>query len=82
MSHWSEDILTITSSSNTISISLWVTLLNFFNNHKHQLDPDDVKLIVDKCEKCRLYLNEHSKDYIEQHEVNPNIYEYLEKIIK
>jgi len=71
MRHWSEDIVTITSSSNIIS---------FFNKHKHQLDLEDVKLIVDKCEECRLYLNEHSCSYIEQHEVNPNIRKYLEKI--
>lgn len=82
MSHWREDILTLTSSNKPISFCYWTTLLNFFDKHKDQLDIDDVKIIVDKCEECRIYLNEHSKTHIEQYETNPNIYEYLKQLKK
>ena len=75
-----DDILTITSSNEPISFYYWIKLLTFFDKHKEQLDLEDIKIIVDKCEECRLYLNEHSNSYIERHNVNPNIYEYLENI--
>ena len=82
MSRWSENISNLFSSNQPISFYLWVKLLNFFEKHKNHLDIDDVKLIVDKCEEYRLYLNEHSCSYIEPHEVNPNVYEHLEKLKK
>ncbi len=65
MSQWSEDILTLTSSTNKISFSLLNRLLNFFDKHKKDLDFQDVKLIVDKSEEYRLYLNEHSSYFID-----------------
>lgn len=85
MSHQSENILTI-FSSDTISFILWVKLLNFFDDNKDQLDLEDIKLLVDKCEECRLYLNENSyvrpEDRIEQEETFPNVYVYLEMLKK
>jgi len=57
-------------------------LLNFFDNHKEELNLKELKKIVDKCEECRLYLNAENTDPISQEDVNPNIYEYyrLQKI--
>lgn len=83
MSQWREDILKITSTEQPISFFTWITLLTFFNKHKDQLDLEDIKIILDKSEEHRVYLNSQirSKDYIEKHDVNPNIYEYLEKFI-
>ncbi len=50
----------------------------FFHEHKEELDLDDMKIIVDKSEECRLYLNEHNRLQIKRKEVNPNVYAYLE----
>jgi hypothetical protein len=83
MSHRSEDILTIFSSNQPISFLLWTKLLNYFEYNKEQLDLEDIKILVDKCEECRLYLNEHSyvrANPIQQHETFPNIYVHLEKM--
>ena len=82
MSYWSEDISNLFSSNKPISFHLWVKLLNFFEENKNHLDLDDVKLLVDKCEECRLYLNEHSCSHIEQHETFPNVYVHLEMLKK
>lgn len=76
------EILKLTSTNEPISFFLWVKLLTFFEKHKEQLDLEDIKIIVDKCEECRLYLNENSSTYIKQEETVPNVYEYLENIIK
>jgi len=75
-----EDILQLTSSSIPISFSHWNELLKFFNEYKEQLDLEDLQIIVDKSEEYRLYLNEHSCSHISQHEVNPNVCEYLERL--
>ncbi len=80
MSPRREEILTLTSSDIPISFSHWNSLLKFFSDNKEQLDLEDMKIIVTKSEEYRIYLNEHSCSYIEQQEVNPNVYEYLEKI--
>jgi len=83
MSHRSEDILIIFSSNQPISFLLWTKLLNFFEDHKEVLDLEDMKILVGKCEECRLYLNEHSyvrANPIKQHETFPNIYVHLEKM--
>jgi len=82
MSQWRKDILTITSSTETISFSLWVSLLNVFEKHKEELDLEDVKIIVDKVEEYRIYLNQHSCSHIEQQEVYPNVYQHLETMKK
>lgn len=82
MSCWRKDILTITSSTETINFSLWVSLMNVFEKHVDELDLEDVEIIVDKVEEYRIYLNQHSCSHIEQHEVNPNVYQYLENMKK
>jgi len=78
MSHWTEDILSL--SNKPITFALWNNVLTFFIVHKTQLDLEDIKIIVDKSEECRLYLNKHNRLHIERKEVSPNVYEYLEKI--
>ncbi len=55
-------------------------MLKFFSEHKEHLDLDDIRLIVDRSEECRIYLNEHSRSFIKRNEVVPNIYEYLERL--
>lgn len=80
MSQWREDILLITSSTETISFFLWVSLLNIFEKHKEELDLEDVEIIVDKVEEYRIYLNQHSCSHIERQEVNPNVYQHLENM--
>jgi hypothetical protein len=53
-----------------------MSLLNFFDRNKEELNLKELKIIVDKCEECRLYLNEGNADPIEQENVNPNIFEF------
>lgn len=82
MSQRSGDILKLFASEH-ISFTLWVIMLNYFKDHKDQLDLEDVKLLVDKCEECRLYLNKTTcSGKIEQDETFPNIYVHLENIRK
>jgi len=82
MSQWRKDILAITSSNKTISFSLWVSLMNVFENHQNELDLEDVEIIVDKVEEYRIYLNQHSCSHIERQEVFPNVYQHLENMKK
>jgi len=80
MSQWREDILLTTSSTEPNSFYLWISLLNVFEKHKDDLDLEDIEIIVDKVEECRIYLNKHSSSYIEQQEVYPNVYKHLENM--
>lgn len=82
MSLLGEVIIRLTSPNNPITFSHWVTLLNFFTKHQEQLDFDDIKIIVDKSEEYRLYLNEHSCSFIERNDVHPNVYKHLELLDK
>ncbi len=78
-----EDIVTLTSSDIPLSFGHLVDILNYFNIHKEQLDIESLKIIVDRCEECRLYLNQANTDIIEKKDIQPNVYEYLDmRIIK
>ena len=59
-----------------------VTILNFFEKHKDDCDEKDLKIIVDKVEECRLYLNKDNTDPMSKESISPNVYEYLEQKIK
>ena len=82
MSSWKNDIIKIISSNQELSFHSWIILLNFYEKHKKELDIEDLKLIVDRSEEIRIYLNENSCSYIEKHEVYPNIYEHYENMIE
>ncbi len=77
-----EVIINLTSSNIPLSFTHWNEILNYFDIHKEQLDIEDLKIIVDRCEECRLYLNQDNTDIIEKKDVVPNVYEYLENKIK
>ena len=70
------ELINLTSSDNPIDFYYFISLLNFFDNNKNELNLEELKIIVDKCEECRLYLNEGNTDPIEQEKVNPNIFEF------
>ena len=59
-----------------------MTILNFFDKYKEDFDEEDLKIIVDKVEECRLYLNKDNNDPMSRESLNPNPYEYLEQKIK
>jgi len=80
MGCWKEDIKNLTSSENPLSFYNWIQILNFFENHKNELDIEDVQLIVDRSEKIRLYVNEEYRSRIERCEVRPNVYLHLENL--
>ncbi len=69
MSRWRNDILIITSSNITISFIKWNELINFYKEHKQDLDEKECRMVLDKSEEYRLYLNTHSQSYIERDEV-------------
>jgi len=69
MRDWSDDVLAITSSNIPISFFQWVKLINFYKEHKDEFDEKECQLILDKSESYRLYLNKHSRSYIEGNEV-------------
>lgn len=71
-----KEFKSLLSSDSPIDFYYWISLLNFFDNHKEELNLKELKKIVDKCEECRLYLNANNTDPISQEDVNPNIYEY------
>lgn len=72
-----EIFLTITSSHSPIDFFHWITLLNFFNVHKEELDLKELKILVDNYEECRVYFNQNNTDPIERSDTSPNVYEYL-----
>lgn len=69
MSQWGEDIENLTSPKNPITFLHWNKLINFYRAHKHQLNKTERKLVTDKSEYYRIYLNNNSCSHIEQHEV-------------
>jgi hypothetical protein len=69
-----EEFISLTQSDSPIDFYYFISLLNFFDKNKDDLNLKELKIIVDKCEECRLYLNEDSTDPIEQEDVNPNIF--------
>jgi len=71
-----KELKDLLSSDSSIDFYYWISLLNFFDNDKEELNLKELKKIVDKCEECRLYLNHENTDPISQEDVNPNIYEY------
>ena len=77
-----KELKNLLSPDSHIDFYYWISLLNFFDNHKEELNIKELKKIVDKCEECRLYLNENNNDPIGQQDVNPNIYEYYRLLIK
>lgn len=73
---YDKELKALLSSDSPIDFYYWISLLNFFDDHKNELNLKELKKVVDKCEECRLYLNEDNTDPISQVDVNPNIYEY------
>ena len=73
---YDKELKTLLSSDSPIDFYYWISLLNFFDDHKEELNLKELEKIVDKCEECRLYLNANNTDPISQKDVNPNIYEY------
>jgi len=71
-----KELKTLLSSDSPIDFYYWISLLNFFDNHKEELNLKELKKVVDKCEECRLYLNKDNTDPISQKDINPNVYEY------
>jgi hypothetical protein len=80
MGRWRKDIISLTSEKIPPSFYIWRKILNFFNDHKDEIDVDELKLIVDRSEKIRIYLNEKCRSGIEQHDVKPNVYLHLENL--
>ena len=70
------EFLFLTSSDSPINFYYWVSLLNFFDDHKDELNLKELKKVVDKCEECRLYLNAKNTDPISQEDIKPNVYEF------
>jgi len=80
MSRWRKDIKKLSSSKNPLSFWNWIQVLNFFEEHKNDLDIGDLELIVKRSEENRLYVNEEHGSGIEQCEVRPDVYLYLEHL--
>jgi len=79
---YDKELKTLLSSDSPIDFYYWISLLNFFDNHKEELNLKELKKVVDKCEECRLYLNKDNRDPIEKSDTRPNVYEYLANKIK
>jgi len=71
-----KELKTLLSSDSPIDFYYWISILNFFDNHKEELNLKELKKVVDKCEECRLYLNKDNTDPIEQEDVKPNVYSF------
>ena len=82
MNRQSKEFKAILHSDSPISFFYLVTILNFFEKHKEDFDEKDLKIIVDKVEECRLYLNKDNTDPMTKESISPNVYEYLEQKIK
>jgi hypothetical protein len=82
MNRQNEEFINILYSDTPISFFYFVTVLNFFDKYKVELDIEDLKIIVDKVEECRLYLNKDNTDPMSRESISPNPYEYLEEKIK
>ena len=82
MKRQDSEFIDIFYSDTPISFFYLVTILNFFEKYKEEFDIDDLKIIVDKVEECRLYLNEDNNDPMTRESISPNPYEYLEQKIK
>lgn len=48
--------------SDDISISNWVTLLNYFQRRKYQLTTEEVQMLADKSDQIRTILNKPRKE--------------------
>ena len=72
------ELTKLTSSNQPISFFYWVQLLTLFEKFQAELDIDDVRRLVNECERCRIELNKKITDKIETKDVNPDIYTYLE----
>lgn len=77
-----KELKSLLSSDSPIDFYYWVSLLNFFDDHKEELNLKELKKVVDKCEECRLYLNHENTDPIERSDTSPNVYKYLAQKIK
>jgi len=73
---YDKELKTLLSSDSPIDFYLWISVLNFFDDHKEELNLKELKKVVDKCEECRLYLNKDNRDPISQEDVKPNVYEF------
>ena len=73
---YDKELKTLLSTDSPIDFYLWISILNFFDIHKDDLNLKELKKIVDKCEECRLYLNEDNTDPIEQEDTKPNVYKF------
>ena len=71
-----KELKDLLSSDSPIDFYYWISLLNFFDDHKDELNLKELKKVVDKCEECRLYLNHENTDPISQEDVKPNVYEF------
>lgn len=49
----------------TPSLFYWTSLLNFFERNVDELDIDDVRVLTNECERCRVYWNTDKESYIE-----------------
>ena len=77
-----KELKDLLSSDSPIDFYHWISLLNYFDIHKEELNLKELKKVVDKCEECRLYLNESIIDQISQEDIKPNVYEYYRLRIK
>lgn len=77
-----KELSSLLSSDSPIDFYYWISLLNFFDDHKDELNLKELKKVVDKCEECRLYLNVDNTDPISQEDIKPNVYEFYRLQIK
>jgi len=71
-----EEFTNLTSIDTLPDFFYWITILNYFDKYKEELNEKELKILLDKSEECRVYLNENNTDPIDRADVNPNIYEY------
>ncbi len=79
---YDKELKTLLSTDSPIDFYYWISVLNFFNKHKCELNLKELKKIVDKCEECRLYLNNKNLDPINQEDIEPNVYTFYRLQIK
>lgn len=53
-----EETKSIIDSDSLPTLLYWITILNYFEFNRSDLELDDLKAVVDESERCRISLNE------------------------
>lgn len=65
------------------SLSLWIHILNEYDDHKDEFSDEEILRMYKECEECRKMFNRETRyDKVQEDDVNAGLYLKARKIMK